>query len=292
MRFASRVVVVALPLSLWSAPIAEAASCPGQPCVTVRFEGRVYETQYFRQTNASGLPIDTYYYPLRHNGQPVFHNGEPVWERFARVPAADHPDQSNVRMYHVTRIWRDGQWTESERQVASFQAAPAEDARAEAAGRALFQDVLRERQAQQNAVQPSPAANAGAPANTAPATSRAFIVGPKEAPPPVKRVTILSSCGPGSEWRYHILDRESGTIDGSAEFYRSFVATSNVGGFRVWPVQDNLSLENAKQNVAAMQAQMANRKTCGVIPSAAPRTDGYGPRREGGITDPYGQQMR
>ncbi len=97
--------------------------CTGQraPCITVRYAGRDYETEYYRQTNASGLPIDTYYYPLRQNGQPVFQGGEQVWERFARVPAADHTDQSNAQMYHVTRTRQGEAWVERETAGARFE---------------------------------------------------------------------------------------------------------------------------------------------------------------------------
>lgn len=170
-------------LLFMAVPISAAASCPGQPCVTVRFEGRDYAALHKREM-FEGAPTDLYYYRIVDAGQPVSHLGEPLWGRFARWPAADHPVQSNVQTWHITWVRQGGAWVKSDVQGVRFEITPTPGA-AEAAGRAMFEQALRERQAQDSALrQAQSAASGGASANTAPTTSRAFDVGQKEQLPP------------------------------------------------------------------------------------------------------------
>lgn len=238
------------------------------PCVMVRFEGREYETEYYRQINNQNLPIDTYYYPLLENGRPVFYNGEQLWERFARVPSSDYPDQSNARMYHVTKVRQGNAWVERERPGVRFEAAGGAGRSAEAAGRALFEQALAQRNLQPGGGQ---------------ATQRPFEVGPKHELPPGRKVYIA--------WRRCTMSAGDVARAFPGRFYRieegegpySYTDFVKLGPF---------PLEEAERLVAAWGNDLNRARCAADDPPARRPTDGYGPRLERGITDPYGQQMK
>ena len=94
----------------------------GNACATVQLEGRHYETQYHRLINQMGVPIESYFYPVLIDGQEVHHDGQKLWNRFVRVPAANHPDQTGLQRYHVTWVRESGGWSERETRVAAFEA--------------------------------------------------------------------------------------------------------------------------------------------------------------------------
>lgn len=184
MRCTVRISLPLLLVLLLFAPLPAFPDCPGQPCVTVRFEGRDFDAVYVRKEHR-GAPAEIYYYPIVRNGQRVHRDGQPLWGHFARWPAADHPDQSNFRTWHVYPIQEGGVWVDHEVTGVRFEPLDAPNVSAEAAGRALFEEVLRQRQALDAVAGRAQAVAGSAPAGeTAPATRRAFDVGTKEQLPP------------------------------------------------------------------------------------------------------------
>jgi hypothetical protein len=76
----------------------------------LEFRGQSFEVLYNRGTDR-GLPIDLYYYRTPGVDRvPGVNNGEPLYNRFVRVPAIEHPDQSSVRWVHVYWTQRNGSW--------------------------------------------------------------------------------------------------------------------------------------------------------------------------------------
>ncbi|MCC7180808.1 MAG: hypothetical protein IT177_20685 [Acidobacteria bacterium] len=88
-------------------------SNPGR-CFVVRFEGLRYETLRERPSH-DGIPMDEYWFPILSEGRQVTRNGQQLWGRLIRLPASDHPDQSDVRMYFVTWRLDGGTWVLQDR---------------------------------------------------------------------------------------------------------------------------------------------------------------------------------
>jgi hypothetical protein len=70
---------------------------------SILFNNKIYNCIYQKHATQDAVPIDVYYYEFTgSNGFQVMQDGEALFNRFVRVPAEIHTDQSNVEWWHFT----------------------------------------------------------------------------------------------------------------------------------------------------------------------------------------------